>query len=568
MSKPKGNVNVVAAWRFAAVACCLLAMLTAVLWRVVSLQVLDTEFGFEFLQGQGEARTIRFAEIPAHRGKMTDRNGEPIAVSTPVVSLWANPAILAGNRRAIDQLAAALGSDSDKLTARVDAAEGKRFLYLDRHMRPAEARAVLGLRLPGVYGEREYRRFYPAGEVTAHIVGVTDIDDVGIEGMELAYDDWLQGKPGRKRYVKDLSGDLVRDLGVETAAQPGRDMALSIDLRLQYLAYRELQAAIQRTGASSGSVVTLDTRSGEVLAMVNYPTYNPNRRQDFDYADYRNRAITDLLEPGSTMKPLTLLAALESGLYTPDTIIDTSPGRIRVGRKMILDPRNYGQISVATVLAKSSQVGTSKIALSLDEGAVRDMFVRFGLGEVLGTGYPGEVSGELPQQRTWRPIETVTLAYGYGLTVTPMQLAQVYAVLANRGNRIPISLLLTDEAPIGTRVVDEKLTGQILDMLTGVTESGGTATRAAVKGYSTGGKTGTAHKVGAGGYAADRYIAAFAGIAPVTDPRLVTVVVINEPKGDRYHGGEVAAPVFAKIVAESLRLLNVVPDAPVSRGAA
>lgn len=546
----------------------LLVLLGALLWRVVSLQVLDTERGFEFLQGQGDARTVRFAEIPAHRGKITDRHGAPVAVSTPVVSIWINPSMLVANPAAVKTLATALDRDFAKLTARIQSAKGRRFLYLNRHMRPVEARAVLAHRLPGVYGEREYKRFYPAAEVAAHVVGVTDVDDVGIEGMELAYDDWLQGQPGRKRYVKDLSGDLVRDLGVETQAQPGRDMALSIDLRLQYLAYRELQAAIQRTGAASGSVVSLDTRTGEVLAMVNYPTYNPNRRQDFGFANYRNRAVTDLLEPGSTVKPLTLLAALESGLYTPDTMVDTAPGRIRVDRKVVLDPRNYGQIPVSTVLAKSSQVGTSKIALSLDEGVVRDMFARFGLGELIGTGYPGEVTGELPQRQKWRAIETATLAYGYGLTVTPMQLAQAYSVLANRGSLIPISLLRQEEPPVGTQVVDQRLTSQILAMLTGVTSAGGTATRAAVPGYSTGGKTGTAHKVGAGGYAADRYVAAFAGIAPVSDPRLVTVVVINEPKGDRYHGGEVAAPVFARIVAESLRLLNVSPDLVVSGGAA
>lgn len=560
--------NNIAMWRFATVGLFLLVLLGALLWRVVSLQVLDTERGFEFLQGQGDARTVRFAEIPAHRGKITDRHGAPVAVSTPVVSIWINPSMLVANPAAVKTLATALDRDFAKLTARIQSAKGRRFLYLNRHMRPVEARAVLAHRLPGVYGEREYKRFYPAAEVAAHVVGVTDVDDVGIEGMELAYDDWLQGQPGRKRYVKDLSGDLVRDLGVETQAQPGRDMALSIDLRLQYLAYRELQAAIQRTGAASGSVVSLDTRTGEVLAMVNYPTYNPNRRQDFGFANYRNRAVTDLLEPGSTVKPLTLLAALESGLYTPDTMVDTAPGRIRVDRKVVLDPRNYGQIPVSTVLAKSSQVGTSKIALSLDEGVVRDMFARFGLGELIGTGYPGEVTGELPQRQKWRAIETATLAYGYGLTVTPMQLAQAYSVLANRGSLIPISLLRQEEPPVGTQVVDRRLTSQILAMLTGVTSAGGTATRAAVPGYSTGGKTGTAHKVGAGGYAADRYVAAFAGIAPVSDPRLVTVVVINEPKGDRYHGGEVAAPVFARIVAESLRLLNVSPDLVVSGGAA
>ncbi|MDJ0877825.1 MAG: penicillin-binding transpeptidase domain-containing protein [Halieaceae bacterium] len=530
-------------------------------WRVLSLQVLDSDRGYAFLQDQGEARYVRSAEIPAYRGIISDRRGEPLAVSTPVISLWANPRQLAGSGR-VTELESALGLKSGALEERLENYAAREFMYLERHMTPPAARAVLRRKIPGVGGHREYQRYYPAGEVVAHVVGMTDVDDRGIEGMELAFEDWLKGAAGRKQVIKDLHGEVVRDIGELRAAQPGRDLQLSVDLRLQYLAHRELQRAIATSGARAGTVVTLDSRSGEVLALVNYPTYNPNGRGSLKAGSTRNRALTDVFEPGSTMKPLTLVAALESGLYAPDTIIDTSPGRVQVGSKVLLDPVNYGELSVARVVAKSSQVGIVKMALNLDEQAVWQTFTRFGLGENPGTGFPGESAGVLPYRDRWRDIERVTLAYGYGLAVTPLQLARAYSVIANDGKLVTPSLLRLDGAGAvdARQVVEPRIARQVLDVLHGVTSEDGTARSAQVEGYGVAGKTGTAHKVGRDGYADDRYLAFFAGIAPVRNPRLVTVVLIDEPKGDRYYGGEVAAPVFSRITEGALRMLNVIPD--------
>jgi cell division protein FtsI (penicillin-binding protein 3) len=533
-------------------------------WRLVSLQVLNTERGYEFLQDQGAARHLRVAEIPAWRGVIADRHGQPLAVSTPVVSLWADPRRLNGSER-IAELAAALGVPAADLRDRLQRYRDKGFMYLRRHMVPARAREVLQLRIAGVQGSREYQRYYPAGDVAAHLVGFTNVDDQGIEGMELAYDKWLRGTPGRKQVIKDLRGDVVREVGELDAANPGRDLTLSIDLRLQYLAHRELQRAVALTGARGGSVVTLDSRTGEVLAMANHPAYNPNNRRDVRPGQTRNRALIDTFEPGSTMKPLTVIAALESGLYSADSVIDTAPGWIRVGSKTLVDPRNYGELDVATILAKSSQVGITRIALQLEENAVWSVFSRFGLGVAPGTGFPGESAGVLRHRDRWRPIERVTLAFGYGLTVSPLQLAQAYAALADEGRLRPAALLRQrPEDLTSQQVLEPALARQIVELMQGVTAEGGTARLARVEGYSVAGKTGTAHKVAAsgGGYAEDRYLALFAGVAPVSSPRLVTVVLIDEPEGDFYHGGQVAAPVFSRITAGALRLLNVAPDQP------
>ena len=545
-----------------------IALLFALLlWRVLSLQVLDTDRGYEFLQNQGEARFVRTAVIPAYRGVISDRRGEPLAVSTPVISLVANPQLLDASGRA-GELALALKMKPAQLARRLEQYQGRQFMYLRRHMAPADARPVLQLQFPGVRGEREYQRYYPAGEVAAHLVGFTNLDDRGIEGMELAYESSLRGSPGRKQVIKDRYGEVVRDIGVLESAQSGQDISLSIDLRLQYLAHRELQRTIALTGAKSGSVVTIDTRSGEVLAMVSHPVYNPNNRKNRKPQFTRNRALVDSFEPGSTMKPLAVVAALESGLFSPTTLIDTSPGRIKVGRKVLLDPVNYGEISVSKVVAKSSQVGIVKMTLQLDEQSVWQVFNKFGLGQNPGTGFPGEGAGALPYRQKWRPIERVTLAYGYGLTATPLQLALAYSVLANRGFGHPASLLRLDaDEVVNAPVVEPRLALQVLQMLEGVTEKGGTARRAQVPGYRVGGKTGTAHIANSGGYADDRYVALFAGIAPVSNPRLVTVVLISEPQHDNYHGGEVAAPVFSRITAGALRLLNVAPDRREDAGA-
>ena len=550
----------VAPWRLQTMAALFVLLFAALLWRVLSLQVLDTDRGYAFLQGQGEARYVRTAELPAWRGNIVDRRGEVLAASTPVISLWANPPVLAQSER-IDELAAALDIRPAQLRQRLQRYADKAFVYLKRQMTPGAARRVLRLQIAGVSGQREYQRYYPAGEVTVHLLGITDVDDRGIEGLELAYDGRLSGLPGRKQVIKDRYGGVVRDVGELEPARPGRSLQLSIDLRLQYLAHKELQRAVALSGARAGSVVTLDSRTGEVLALVNHPTYNPNRRGAVVPGHSRNRALTDMFEPGSTMKPLTLVAAFESGLFTPDTLIDTAPGRVRVGARTLLDPVNYGAISVARVLEKSSQVGIVKIALQLEEHSVWRTFNRFGLGQNPGTVFPGESAGIMPYREHRRPIERVTLAYGYGLAVTPLQLARAYAVIASGGRLLLPSLTRLEATAVSApQVVAPGVADSVLNIMRGATRPTGTARRARVEGYSVAGKTGTAHKASSNGYADDRYLAYFAGIAPASAPRLVTIVLIDEPKGDHYYGGEVAAPVFSRITAAALRLLNVVPD--------
>ena len=549
----------VAPWRFYVVIFFLCSMLALLVGRILSIQVLDTDRGYQFLQGQGEMRSVRTVEIPAYRGVISDRRGEPLAVSTPVVSIWANPKMLQQSER-LPELAEALGITYDKLTDKLSRYKGKQFMYLQRHRVPADARKVLEKRIRGVFGEREYRRFYPAGEVAAHLVGFTNVDDEGIGGLELAYNDWLSGASGKKKIIKDLHGDVVRDIGVLEEAHPGKSLTLSIDLRLQYLQHRELQKAIARNGAASGSIVTLDARTGEVLAMVNYPVYNPNNRKGMKPAHMRNRAMTDVYEPGSTMKALTLVAALESGQYTTETMIDTTPGTIRVGRKLLRDPRNYGEISVSRIVEKSSQVGITKMAQTIGHEPIWNVFNRFGIGQSPGTGFPGESGGLLPNRPKWHAIEKVTLAFGYGLTASPLQLAHAFSVFANEGARQPISLLaLEGEQLPGDPVITPELARNVLQVLHRVTGENGTARKARIPGYAVGGKTGTVHKVGAGGYIEDQYVALFAGVAPIDNPRIVTVVVINDPKGEAHGGGSVAAPVFSRVVEGALRLLNVPP---------
>lgn len=550
-------------WRWYAVSAGLALLFCLLLLRIMGLQVLDSDQGAAFLRQQGDMRTVRSAELPAYRGVITDRRGEPLAVSTPVISLWANPPQLAASGR-VAELAKALRVDASELQARLARFRRKQFMYLERHMVPDEARAILALDISGVRPEREYRRFYPAGEVAAQLVGLTNVDGVGVAGIELAYDSWLRGETGRKQYIKDLHGEAVRDIGVVEAARPGRSLQLSIDLRLQTLQHRELQRAVQTTGATAGTIVTLDAQSGEVLAVASHPHFNPNNRSGVSMAETRNRALTDVFEPGSTMKPLTFVAALESGLYRADTLIDTSPGRIRVGRKVLPDPRDYGELTLAGVVAHSSQVGITKVALELGHEPIWNVFQRFGLGEPTATGFPGESAGLLPQRPRWRPIEQVTLAFGYGLTATPLQLARAYAAFANDGLLPDVSLLHREGQPQGgRRVVSSAVARDVLDVLQYVTTEEGTGTRARVPGYLVGGKTGTVHKVGKGGYEDDQYVALFAGIAPIDAPRFVTVVVLDQPKGDDYGGGTAAAPVFARVAGETLRLLGVPaqPDA-------
>ncbi len=556
----KKSPQPVPVWRFSIAVMLLMILLVLVVWRALSLQVLDTDRGYDFLQRQSIASSHRTEIIPAYRGLISDRNGEPLAVSTPVDSIWMDPRRLINNPESWSALARALDMPLAQLKNKIVNNRSRGFIYLRRHLPPASAKKILELGIGGVKSQREYKRFYPAAEVASHLVGFTNIDGRGQEGMELALDSLLKGEAGSKRVLRDLKGHIIRDIDQGKKASPGKELVLSIDLRLQYLAYRELKAALIRSGAKSGSMVVLDSRTGEVLAMVNQPSYNPNNRESLRPYMMRNRAMTDVFEPGSTVKPLTVVAALESGKYRPDTKVDTNPGYIRVGRKTLLDPVNYGVIDVTKILTKSSQVGISKLALSLDEQSVWDTFRRFGFGQSTDSGFPGESAGHLANRAKWRPIERANFAFGYGLSVTPLQLAQAYSVLANGGVLRPATLLRQQQAVAGEQVISAVIAAQVVTMLETVTQSGGTGTRAALAAYSVAGKTGTVHKATKGGYSDNRYRAIFAGMAPASNPRLVAVVMIDEPDESRYHGGESAAPVFSRVMGDALRLLDVTPD--------
>ena len=529
--------------------------------RAVHLQV----FNKDFLNHQADTRHLRTESISAHRGTITDRNGEPLAISTPVDSIWANPKELAPAVDRVPQLARLLGVDSQQLIRRVTRSMDKEFLYLKRHLSPEQAQLVLDLKLPGVNVQREYRRYYPAGEVTGHLVGFTNIDDAGQEGLELAFNHWLAGESGAKRVLKDRLGRSVENVESIRPPHHGKDLQTSIDLRIQYLAYRTLKAAIRQHNAESGSIVILDVKTGEILAIVNQPTYNPNDRSQFSAERYRNRAITDIFEPGSSIKPLVVAAALESGEYQSSSIVDTAPGFVVVGPKTIEDHRNLGRISLTTILARSSNVGVTKLAMSLEPDQLWNTMTRFGLGTLTASGFPGESAGLLTHFNHWRPISQATLAYGYGVSVTPLQLAQAYSVLGSDGVFRPVSLLALDAPAEGEQVLAAESAVAVRRMLEEVVRPGGTGTKAAVTGYRIAGKTGTAWKFAAGGYSEDKYISIFAGLAPASDPRLAVVVVIDEPTGELYYGSDVAAPVFSNVVSESLRLLAIPPDAMPAR---
>lgn len=535
------------------------ALAVALIWHLAYLQVIpNADRGFAFLQQQGAARTLRSEPIRAYRGVISDRNGEILAVSTPVKSLWANPQRLDMTR--LPELADALGVSQQELGSKIARYGDKQFVYLQRNLPPQEADRVIALNIAGVAAEEDFQRYYPAGEVASHLVGFTNIDEQGQEGLELALNDWLSGAPGVRQVIKDQKGNVVKDLGVTRAASSGNDVQLSIDLRLQYLAYRELKNSIAEQGAASGSIVMMDVATGEVLAMVNQPSYNPNNREQIRPEQLRNRALTDEFEPGSTMKPFTVLAALESGRYTPETEINTSPGYWRVSGKTYSDFRDYGTIDLTTIITKSSQVGISKLALDLPPDDIRNTFYRFGFGQASGTGFPGEALGKLPSRNKWHATEHAALAFGHGLTVTALQLAQGYTAIAAGGMLRPASILKQVEIPQGQRAMSAVHAQQIMNILKTVTKKGGTATRAQIAAYPSAGKTGTAHKVGAQGYEDDKYVALFAGMAPADDPRIVTVVIIHEPPVEHYYGGEAAAPVFARVAEGALRLLQVPPN--------
>jgi cell division protein FtsI (penicillin-binding protein 3) len=547
-------------WRANFVLALLVCAALGLVWRAVQLQLKD----HEFLARQGDARFSRVAEITATRGTITDRFGEPLAVSTPVDSVWVNPKELALASDQLPRLAKALKRDKTELARRVTSNLEREFLYLARHMQPAEAQKIRALEIPGVYLMREYRRYYPAGEVTGHILGFTSIDDEGQEGLELAFDHWLAGEDGAKRVIQDRYGKIVQNVEEIRAMRPGRNLVLSVDLRIQYLAYRELKAAIRDHRAKSGSAIVLDVATGEVLAMVNQPAYNPNDRDQLKAKTYRNRAVTDIIEPGSSLKPFVVAAGLASGKFNTRSIIDTNPGYIKVGAKLLEDRQNLGAVGLATILAKSSNVGMTKLAMALEPAQMYGTLTALGFGQVTTSGYPGESAGLLPHYSHWRPVGISSMSRGYGLSVTPLQLVHAYATVAGHGVSRPVSFVRVDAPPEGTQALDPGVSRMLISLLESVVSPDGGGKLAAIPGYSVAGKTGTAWKATAGGYATDRYLAVFGGIAPASQPRLAAVVVIDEPGAGKYYGGEVAAPVFSGVVGGALRLLAVPPDAPIS----
>jgi len=547
-------------WRFRVVLGLLALMVGAIAWRIIDLQVVDRDF----LIGQGDARSLRHIPIPAHRGLITDRNGEPLAVSTPVTTLWANAKELQVAKDKWTELAHALGQDPKALKERLEAQANKEFIYLVRGLTPEQGQGVLDLKIPGVYGIEEFRRFYPAGETTAHMVGFTDIDDHGREGVELAYDEWLAGVPGKRQVIKDRRGRLIKDVQVTKNAKAGKPLALSIDLRLQYLANRELRNAIIENGAKAGSLVIMDVNTGQILAMGNPPTYNPNNRRNLQPAMMRNRAMIDVFEPGSTMKAISMSAALESGRWKPTDKVEVYPGTLQLGKYTIRDvSRSEGPVLDLTgILINSSNVGMSKVAFDIGGEAIYHLAQKIGLGQPTGLDFPGERVGNLPNYREWRKAETATLSYGYGLSVTAIQLAHAFSVLANNGRMVPLSLIHVDEAPKAEQVIPENVAKTMQTMLQQVIEAPRGVFRAQVPAYHVAGKSGTARKtsVGTKGYAENSYRSLFAGFGPMSDPRYAIVVVIDEPSKAGYFGGLVSAPVFSKVMSGTLRLMNITPD--------
>ncbi len=536
-------------------------VLAVVLWaRAFQLQILDAGF----YQHQGDVRQIRTLPLAAHRGMLLDRNGEPLAVSSPIKSIWADPQELVKHDDKVDLLAYALEMDPDRVRELINkgAENSREFIYLRRHVHPRIAKALQSIKdrgqINGVNIQREYGRYYPSGEITAHVLGFNNIDDQGQEGLEMAFDEWLEGSPGKRRVVTDVLGDAIEDIELVAEASPGRDLVLSIDKRIQYLAYRELKQAVQRNGAKSGSAVVLDSRTGEVLAMVNQPSYNPNRFSERVGGIKRNRAVTDVLEPGSTIKPFTVAAALESGLFATEDVIDTAPGRFNVGRYVVRDYKNYGELSLTGILKNSSNVGASKIALQLERDHLWSTFDRLGFGQPPLIEFPGAVSGSFPHFSKWSVVRQATVSYGYGISTTALQLARAYAALASDGLMPEITFQKLNGEARSERVFSKEIARDIRYMLQSVV-SEGTGKAAQVPGYTVAGKTGTTHISENGSYADDRYISQFAGMTPVENPALVAVVVIKEPRG-KYYGGEVAAPVFSRIMAGALRIRNVNPD--------
>ena len=543
-------------WRARVLVLLLFAGFMTLAARALYLQGLNKDF----LQARGESRYARTVDAVANRGTITDRNGDPLAISTPVESVWASPqdAKLSAAQRT--RLARVLDMSREDLQRRL-ADDEREFVYLKRQLPPAVAAKVVALNLPGVFLQREYRRYYPAGDIAAHVIGFTSVDDQGQEGIELAYQEWLAGRSGSRRVIKDRLGRIVEDVERVRAPKDGRSLALSIDRKLQYLAYRELKKAAIEHRAKAASIVVLDVHTGEVLALANWPSYNPNNRETFDAKHTRNRAVVDLFEPGSTLKPFTAAAAIDAGLLGPGTMINVESGRLRIGNRTIHDAhRDNHLLTVSQVIQKSSNVGSAKIALSMEPQDLWQVLTTAGFGAMPRSGFPGEASGRLRDFDNWKPIEQATVSYGHGISVSLLQLARAYTIFATDGVLAPLTFVRRDAPVPGQRVISAHTARLVRTMLEGVTHPGGTAVKARVTGYRVAGKTGTVHKLVDGTYSPDRYIASFVGFAPASKPRLVIAVIIDEPGGEIYYGGEVAAPVFREVTAGALRVLGVPPD--------
>ena len=566
MSKTASTkISLIQPYRIKFIYLILAVVVCALIWRVLDLQV----FNNEFLKGQGNARVLRQLEVTAHRGMITDRNGYPLAISTPISSIWINPKEFDAENKKIYQLARLLKLNSQYIKNKVKKRASKEFVYIKRRINPDLAQRIMNLSVKGVHIQREYRRYYPDGEVFGHVLGFTDVDDNGQEGMELAYNEWLGGESGSKRVVKDRLGRIISIEEQIKFPEPGKNLSLSLDRRIQYLAYKALKKAVQKHKAKSGSVVVMDIEKGEVLAMANQPGFNPNRLQDRKSKLYRNRAITDLFEPGSTMKPISIAAALNSGRYSPATQIKTGDGWFMINGKTIRDTHAYGTIDVTTVIQKSSNVGTSKIALNLPKSMLWDTYYSFGFGNDTGSGFPGESSGRLERPRRVSKIEQAALSFGYGMSVTNLQLTNAYSIIARQGKKLPVTFLrqsednsAKEESTIeGRTLVSARSLKQVSKMMEGVVKQGGTAPQAAVTGYKVAGKTGTVKKASrSGGYTKKKYSAVFAGFAPASNPKFAIVVMIDEPNNGDYYGGLVAAPTFSTVMSGALRLFNIDPD--------
>jgi cell division protein FtsI (penicillin-binding protein 3) len=544
-------------WRSTFVFVLVALAFTGLAARAFYLQGMNTGF----LQAKGEARYGRVIELPASRGPVKDRNGQALAISTPVESIWAVPEDLDdADDRQMRSLAGALGMNAAEVRQKV-ARKDRQFVYLKRQISPDQAARVISLGIPGVFQQREYRRYYPAGEVMAHVVGFTGIEDNGQEGIELAAEDRLAGSRGSRKVIKDRRGRIVEDVESMRAPRNGEEVVLAIDQRLQFLAHKELKAAVAEHHARGGSMVILDAKTGEVLALVNQPDYNPNNRANVTGRQTRNRSVTDLFEPGSTMKPFTVAAALESGVVKPDTLIQCAPGYM-VGGWPITDSHPNGALTVAQVIAKSSNIGAARIQLQMPAERMGTLYRELGLGAAPQTGFPGEARGQLRPWNTWKPIEQATMSYGHGLSVSLLQLARAYTIFTNEGQLLPLALLKRDAQPIGKPLISADTAAEVNRMMELAVMPGGTATQARVPGYRVAGKTGTAHKAEAGGYAEKKYVSSFVGFGPVTRPRFIVAVMIDEPQGAKHYGGDVAGPVFSAVMGAALRMMAVAPDAP------